>query len=364
MITTEAWVLKKLSNSSITKNLVLEKFSFPDIVDDEVLAEPLFGCWEANMTHAIARSPLDLCELRNEDQIVLGNAGVVRVTKVGKGLKDIAEGEIGIVFCNGVADESGYPKLILGYDAPGTVGVLAKKIKLQRKQIITIPKNSPASLPQWAAFSLRYVTAWSNWRAAYNCWRVQNEDCPPDNAYVAGWGGGVSFAQLALAKLQGFNSIMISSMDARLSCLEQIGIKAIDRRLFSKDKYEEIFLDTIFKYTNFKGINIFIDNIGANFQTTIKSLARQGVIATCGWRANMMFPIVRASECIHRHTHVFTHYAKYQEGLAAVDYATTHNWFPMIDDNARIYNWECIPKLIEDYANGLIKNYFPIFAVN
>jgi len=362
MITTKAWVLKKQNNPSCAKGLNLEEYSFPDILDNEVLAEPLFGCWEGNMEHAVARSPLDLCVVRNEEKVVIGNAGVVRVIRVGKKVGTISEGDIGIVFCNGVSDEFGYPKLILGYDAPHTIGVLAKTIKLDQKQIIKIPKHSRASLPQWAAFSLRYVTAWANWRVAYNCWRIQNNENDISNSYVASWGGGVSLAQLELAKLHGFKTIMITSMQERTSLLNTKGIVSIDRNHFSKENYEEDFLNAIMKNTNGRGINIFIDNIGANFRATLRALARQGVITTCGWRANMTFPIVRASECINRHSHVFTHYAHYQEGLEAVDYAIQNNWFPSL--NEKVYAWEEIPQLAENYSKGISKDYFPIFAVN
>ncbi|OJX09611.1 MAG: hypothetical protein BGO77_04520 [Caedibacter sp. 37-49] len=362
MITTEAWAIKRQDVEFPSKKITLVEFSFSEITDEEILVEPLFGCWEGNMEHAVNRSPIDLCVQRNEDQVVIGNAGVVRILQVGNSIKDVYEGDVGILFCNGVPDEYGYPKLIFGYDAPNTIGVLSKKTKLKRNQFIPISSNSQAPLPQWAAFSLRYITAWANWRVAFNSWRLQNQDVDPGSAYAVAWGGGVSLAELELAKNQGFKTIMITSMPERIALLAKKGIKSIDRSTFSKENYEQDLISSVMAHTDGKGANIFIDNIGSSFQSTLKVLARQGVITTSGWRSNMIFPLIRSSECINRHTHIFTHYAHYQEGLNAVEYAIQNDWFPVVPE--KIYGWEEIPQLLEDYSKGELKNYFPIFAVN
>lgn len=62
MITTDAWVLHAGSVSDKTSRpargaLSRERFSFPDIAADEVLVEPLYGSWEANLEHGISRQP-------------------------------------------------------------------------------------------------------------------------------------------------------------------------------------------------------------------------------------------------------------------------------------------------------------------
>ena len=126
MIKTEAWVLHKGDGKLPAKNatLVLEEFSFSDISDEELLVEPIFGCWEGNMSHALDRDPIDICIARKEDKIVLGNAGVVRIIQAGKNVKGLKVGDVALVFCNGVPDKYGYPEKIYGYDAPNTIGVL------------------------------------------------------------------------------------------------------------------------------------------------------------------------------------------------------------------------------------------------
>lgn len=382
-ISTEAWVLEMGTDPRKRERAELkrERFTFPDITDHEVLAEPIYGCWEGNMGHALERKPVDICRQRSEPKVVLGNAGVVRVLRVGPAVTLVKPGDLGILFCNGIWDKFGYPEKILAYDAPGTMGVLAKQMKLHERQLILVPDNTQHSLMQWAAFSLRYITAWANWKLAYGAWRLQmtEEDCPAP--HVWGWGGGVSMAELELAKYSGCRVAMLSSDERRLKHIEERGIKPIDRRQFpsldfDEDRYqsdsaykqayqasEDAFLAAVQKNTEGLGVSIFIDYVGSPvIRATLRALARQGVVTTAGWKEGMKIQTVRAIECIQRHIHVNTHYARYPQGRAAVRFAESTGWVPDID--SPIYAWDDIPKLASDYGDGKIAAYFPIFQVN
>lgn len=362
-ISTEAWVLHSASRQPEPSGLVKATYTFQDISDGEVLAKPIYGCLEGNMLHAVQRDPIDICHERNEETVVLGNSGVVAIERVGAAVKNVRAGDLCIVFGNGIWDEQEYPIKIVGYDAPGTMGVLAKRMKLHERQLIRIPDETPFSLQQWAAFSLRYISAWANWRVAYACWQSQMEGVPPEDIVVCGWGGGVSYAQLALAKRLGCQVIMACSHPERLQLLEREGIEAIDRSQFIAEDFECGFLDAINEKTDGKGVSIFIDNIGAPVhKMTLKSLARQGVMTTCGWKRGMRTPIARAIECVNRHIHVHTHYARYQEGLDAMRFANEHGWMP--PEEQKVWSWDDIPSLFDQYAEGSIASYFPIFAVN
>jgi|CXWL01.1.fsa_nt_gi NADPH:quinone reductase-like Zn-dependent oxidoreductase len=375
-VSTEAWVLPSIARCPARAELIRETYTFPDISRHEVLAKPLYGCLEGNMLHALQRDPVDVCHERKEDSVVLGNAGVVAIERVGAAVTGVREGDTCIVFGNGIWDEQGYPIKIMGYDAPGTMGVLAKTMKLHERQLIRIPAGTAFSLEQWAAFSLRYISAWANWRVAYECWQSQMQGVPPDETVVCAWGGGVSFAQLALAKRLGCQVMMVCSHPDRLKLLQQEGIEAIDRTQsgptgsggdlklqFGDDDFEDRILEAIALRTGGKGVSIFIDNIGTPVhRITLKALARQGVVTTCGWKLGMRTHIARAIECLNRHIHVHTHYARYQEGLDAVQFAEGHAWMPPHPD--RVWSWDEIPAMFRDYADGKIASYFPIFAVN
>ncbi len=240
-ITTEAWVLHagKDIRGGEPAALKRESFTFDDISDQEVLVESMYGCWEGNMSHALDRRPVDICIQRKEDRVVIGNAGVVRILKIGRNVTTVKPGDVAVLFCNGKWDKFGYPEKILGYDAEGTIGLLAKQTKLHQYQVIPVPEDSEFSPQQWAAFSLRYITAWSNWNLAYKVWRIQmtEEDCPAP--HVWGWGGGVSYAELALAKFNGCRVAMLSASDERLCEFKKMGIYPVDRRQFPDIDFDE-----------------------------------------------------------------------------------------------------------------------------
>ena len=380
----EAWVLHAgTSDAPERAELVREEISFDDINSEEVLVKPLFGCWEGNMGHALDRLPVDICKLRGEPWVVFGNAGVVEILDVGPDVETVRPGQRAILFCNGIWDRYGYPKKIFGYDAPGTIGLLARKTKLHQKQVIPIPNGenaTDAELAQWAAFSLRYVTAWSNWRLAIGTLRLQlNEDELPAPV-VWGWGGGVSLGQLHLAHLQGCRTFQVSSRADRQKAAEDLGITAIDRREFPdlnwddkryksdpdyKSRYkasESRFLRIVEDLTMGQGVNIFIDYVGSPvIRATLKAMARQSVLTTAGWKEGMNLWFVRAIECIDRHQHIHTHYARYSEGVQAVRFAHANNWLPTVDN--RIYGYDEIPELAADYDRGDF-TYFPVFRIN
>src|SRR5262245_53001905 len=85
-IRTEAWVLE----AGVLRR---EDFVFHPPAANEVIAEPIFGCWEGNMTHALRRDPIDVNKQRSEKRVVLGNAGVVRVVDIGKAVRKVHPGD-------------------------------------------------------------------------------------------------------------------------------------------------------------------------------------------------------------------------------------------------------------------------------
>ena len=397
-IRTEAWVLYAGSNGNGRSQaggrsngnghkcidiaeLKRETFEFDPPGDHEVLVEPISGCWEGNMNHALTRHPVDICRQRGEEKVVIGNAGVVRVLQPGAQAHNVKEGDLCLVFCNGVWDEHGYPKKIYAYDAPGTVGLLAKRTKLHERQLIPIPENSRHTLEQWAGFSLRFITAWANWRVAYGSWQLQARSSGDRVPAVWGWGGGVTLAELMLARLAGCEAAMISSQDERLNLIADCGLEPVDRRSFpdlsfETERYqncaeyrtrylesEKRFLEIVEAKTSARGVAIFIDFIGQPvFRATLKSLARPGVITTAGWKEGMDLALVRAVECMHWHVHVHTHYARYDEGVEAVEFGERSGWAPP-RSNER-YCWDDVPRLARDYAEGRTTGFFPTFEVN
>ncbi|KFE68269.1 zinc-binding dehydrogenase [Hyalangium minutum] len=387
MLETQAWVLhrgeRQRGGPPVPAELVHESFAIPELGPEEVLAAPIYGCWEGNMGHALQRVPVDICRLRREDKVVIGNAGVVQVLETGSAVTRVRPGDRCLVFCNAEADAHGYTVKVLAYDASRTMGLLARRTRLPQHVLIPLPPHSRHSLKQWAAFSLRYITAWSNWRLAYGCFRLQvsEADCP--NPFVVGWGGGVSYAQLQLAKYAGCRVAMVASLEERLKHLESVGIIPIDRREFPdlmldtarfeadaayRQRYtqsEKQFLTRVREAGRSQDVSIFLDHIGAPLlQASLKALGRQGVITSAGWKLGAeLINVSRSTECTLRHQHINTHYARYADAVAAVGFAEEAGWMPPILGE-RVYAWEEVPQLARDFEQGRVASYFPLFQVN
>ena len=169
-------------------------FELPEMTDYHVLAEPIYGSWEANMTHCLERKPIDVCRMRREKSIVLGNSGVVRILKTGSKVTKCKEGDICLLVPIGSYDDNGHMIRVFGYDAPHTMGLLAKQGVYHEYNVTPLANPSKHCYTRWAGFSVRYGTAWENWKLSYNVWRAQfdlNGTPPP---HLSGWGGGVTLA--------------------------------------------------------------------------------------------------------------------------------------------------------------------------
>lgn len=386
MITTEAWVLsqgvrQQQGEALAPGQLERRQISISEPENDEVLVEPLWGCWEANMTHALDRAPADVCRLRMEEFVVLGNAGVVRVLKPGPGAAEFKEGDRCILVPIGKTDQYGNLVTVLGYDAPKMHGLLAKRIKLLSRQILKIPEGSPHTLEQWAAFSLRYSTAWVNFHLSFGTYRLIASERQVPEPWVIGWGGGVAFAQLQLAQRFGCRVALIASGTERLASVAKANIPTIDRSTWGKLDFDEArynreraykseylraegkFVRTIRDVTDGQGAAIFIDNIGRPvFRATLKALRPQAVVTTCGWKFGQDISFRRAVACMLRQQLVHSHGASYEQGVAGVLYAEAHGWVP--DRPGYVYDWNRVPDLANDYAAGRISSYFPMYRVN
>lgn len=258
--------------------------------------------------------------------------------------------------------------------------MLAKRTKVYSHQLMRL-EHTKYSLCQWAAFSVRYASAWANWQVAHGCWRQQIVEEDNARTFVCAWGGGVSLAEVTLAKLHGWEAAIIVSGDERRTLAMNMGVIPIDRREFSDlcfdpERFENdqhfrrryfaaewVFLQQLSNFTDGAGVSMFIDNIGTPvYRATLKALGPQGVITTCGWKCGKVLATDRATECMNHHIHVYTHGSSYNQGLAAMHFAERTGWMPPVDDT--VYCWSEIPTLALAYQAGSIQTYFPIYQVN
>lgn len=375
-----AWLLHAGSpQSSAPAELDLQTIELPPITADLVLAEPLYGCWAGNMTHALERRPADICRQRREASVVLGNAGVVRVLEVGPEVQGLRPGQLALLFSASVLDKYGYPIKALAYDAAGTMGCLATRMVLRAHELLALPEPTRHSLPQWAAFSGASITAWSNWELAYGTLRLQLHADELPAPHVWGWGGGTTLAELDLARRHGCRTVQLSADPARRAEIDRTGVTALAREQYPALAFDEArfaadlayrrayleseaaFLREVLRRTDDEGVHIFVDYIGQPVhRVTLKALARQGVVTTAGWKLGMTLAHLRAAECIGRHQFINTHFARRSQGVAAMAYAEATGWMPEVDPAVA---FDRIPELARAHADGRT-GFYPIFAVN
>ncbi|MCC6750527.1 MAG: zinc-binding dehydrogenase [Deltaproteobacteria bacterium] len=360
--------------------LVREAFTFGDVEPDEVLLEPLFGGWEANMDHALSRSPVDICRHRREERVVLGNSGVVRVLEVGRAVTTAEPGQLAVLWPATALDPFGYPELMWGYDAPGSLGCLATRLKCKAHELCTLPGDTRHALARWAAFSVKYGAAWSNWKLAHAVLRAQisAEELPAP--HVWGFGGGTTLAELELARHVGCQTVMLSGNTARRRTIEAKGVTPLDRSAlgdlsFDDERFaadadfrrayvaaEAAFLAEVRGRTEGQGVHVFVDYIGSpTFRAASKALAREGVLTTAGWKEGRMISYQRPTSCIKRHQYIHTHGTRGSEAREAVTYAERTGWLPLPDE--RIFSFDEIPELADRYAEGQL-GLFPIYRVH
>lgn len=380
--TTEAWVLRR-GEKGTTEPGVLEKAAYrlPPMTEHHVLAEPIYGTWEANMTHCLERLPIDVCRIRREAEVVLGNAGVVRILKTGSAVTTCREGDMCLLVPIGSADEYGHMIKVFGYDAPNLMGLLAKRAVYHELNVTPIPNPTRHAYQRWAGFPVRYGTAWENWKLCYHVWQTQFDlgDFPPP--HVSGWGGAVSLAMAQLAVHFDCPASLVASTDYRLNLLRQLGITPIDRRKFPDLDFDEsrfetdrayrakylqsegAFLEEIENVTNGKGVSIFVDNIGGPvFRASLRALGRLGIITTSGWKHGKHLSYDRTAATVNRHIFLHVHGCRRSEGMRSVEFAEEHGWLP--PDGAEVYRWNDVPQLAADYAEDKIESYAPVFEVN
>lgn len=381
---TEAWVLRHGKDATEIgpdgiAGFDIEPIEIAEPGPGEVLVEPLYAAWEGNLGHAIERRPVDICHERGDEKVVLGNSGVVRVLRSGSGDDRFPEGSLCLVVPCGKADRYGYTEQVHGYDRPGSSGILAKRMVLPEKLLYRVDPSLNLSPEQLTAGG-RYFIAWNNWNVALACWRSQMAGEDPANHLVFGWGGGVSMGGLLLARDLGFRTAMATGSDERAEAVRRLGITPIDRREYPglapsagapqelrklRPASEARFIEDLRALSpRGEGAAIVLDHIGGPlYLLSLQVLARQGVLATVGWKAGMRVTHLRAVEAIARHIHVNTHVTHMRDLPPAVEYAAKTGWVPPVDERD-IYAWEDARVLAADYNAGRTRSYFPMLRVN
>lgn len=249
--------------------LKLEEIPTPEISDTEVLVR----------VKACALNHLDIWIRRGipgiEPPHISGADVAGIVEQVGSAVKDIKVGERVVLNPNLNCGQCEYCQMgedslcvnygILGEQAPGGY---AEFVKVPARNVIKIPEH--VSFDEAAAVPLVFMTAW---RMVVTRAEVR----PGEDVLVLGAGGGVASAAIQIVKLCGARVFATASTDEKLAHAKELGADVLINH--AKADFDK----EIWKLTNKRGVDVVIESVGqATWQKSLKSLARNGRLVTCG----------------------------------------------------------------------------------
>ena len=146
-------------------------------------------------------------------------------------------------------------------------GCLAEFFVAPARNVLSIEDSDPL---QAAAFGLVHLTAWRMLitKAAL---------MPGQSVLVPGIGGGVALASLGIAKHFGCQVIVTSRSEAKLEKAKALGVEHAILDV------GEDFSRAVRSATSGRGVDVCVESIGKGIHSScIRSLARGGVLVTCG----------------------------------------------------------------------------------
>ncbi len=154
---------------------------------------------------------------------------------------------------------------LLGESARGTY---AQYLVLPEHNLLPLPDT--VSFETAAAASLVYLTAWHSLI-------TRGKLCAGESVLVVGAGGGMNTACIQIAHLAGAQVYVVGSDAAKLEQAESLGAdELIDR---SKEDWSKV----VFKLTRQRGVDVVVDNVGAEtFFRSIRAARKGGRILTVG----------------------------------------------------------------------------------
>ncbi len=168
-------------------------------------------------------------------------------------------------FCIGGKDNLCRDWHLLGETVRGTY---AEYVTLPLKQLYRLPKEF--DYHQAAAAALVYQTAWHSLVKRGNLQRGES-------VLIIGAGGGVNTASVQIAKYIGAQVIVLGSDAKKLEMAESIGADILIDRSKEEDWSKAVFLAT-----NKRGVDVVVDNVGATFMQSLRTLRKGGRLLTVG----------------------------------------------------------------------------------
>jgi len=254
----------------------LDKLSYEDI------PEPKIGLDEVLVNvKACALNYLDIWVRRGIPGLkiklphILGSDIAGIVAEVGAQVKEVKVGDRVIInpslscgrceYCIAGEDSLCVDYGIIGEHVDGGY---AQYVKVPAENVLMLPENF--SFEAAAAVPLVFMTAW---RMLITRAKLR----AGEDVLILGAGGGVGSAALQIAKLCGARVFAAASTEEKLTKAKELGADVLIN--YTKTDFDK----EIWRLTNRRGVDVVVENVGAaTWQKSLKSLARNGRLVTCG----------------------------------------------------------------------------------
>ena len=287
---------------------VIHEHGGPDVIRYESFPKPVAGTGDVVLrVRATSLNRLDLWARSgppvkifpwndHEFPIISGSDCAGEVVELGPGVTNVEVGDRVVfypsLYC-GTCDYclAGEQTMCLHYEIFGeqTHGAMAEFAAVPANQLIKLADN--VSFESAAAMPVAYTTAW---RMIGTCGEIQ----AGDSVLVLGVGGGVGSAALTMAVGAGANVLVTAGTAEKRDKAIALGAAA------AFDHNTGPFSQWVMDQTNGRGVDIVVDPLGATWQESIRSLARNGRLVVCGATAGNK-PEFDVRELYQRHRRIY-----------------------------------------------------------
>ena len=273
------------------KAVLFREHGGPDVLEYSDVYTPQPGSGEVLVElKAVSLNRLDIWVRNGWDGInleyphILGADGAGIVAAVGAGVVGVQPGARVAINpnlwcgccpnCYGGRDHLCDSWQLLGESVRGTY---AQYIVVPERNLLLLP--DPVSFEMAAAASLVYLTAW---HSLITRGRLR----AGESVVVVGAGGGVNSACIQIARLSGAKVYAVCANAKKMERAESLGADIVI------DRSKEDWSHTIFEMTERHGVDVVIDNVGAEtFFRSIRSVRKGGRILTVGNTSGPKFEI-------------------------------------------------------------------------